>query len=261
MTASTVKDLSDLAGKVAMVTGGGTGIGAAIVEHLALLGARVACVYNKSRVSADALAAKLAEQGKAILTVKMDVSREDEVRSGIDEIVRHFGSSIQILVNNAGDNINPTDVDQMEKELWDKVIGINLGGPFLCAKHCLPAMKSSRSGRIINITSISARTGGGPGSAHYVASKAGLEGFTRALAKEMAPFGVTVNGVAPGLIYTPIHERTNTPESLEKLRQMVPLARIGAAEETAGVVAFLACDAASYITGEIIAVNGGLRMD
>jgi 3-oxoacyl-[acyl-carrier protein] reductase len=226
-----------------------------------LLGARVACVYYKSCDAADALAAKLAEQGKTILTVRMDVSQEDEVRGGIHEIVRHFGSSIQILVNNAGDNINPTAVDQMEKVLWDKVIGINLGGAFLCAKHCLPAMKSSRSGRIINITSISARTGGGPGSAHYVASKAGLEGFTRALAKEMAPFGVTVNGVAPGLIYTSMHERTNTPESLEKLRQMVPLARIGVPEETARVVSFLASDAASYITGEVIAVNGGLRMD
>jgi 3-oxoacyl-[acyl-carrier protein] reductase len=254
-------EYSDFGGKVAMITGGGTGIGAAIVEHFAMFGARVACVYNKSRDSADALAARLIEEGKAVFTVKIDVSQEDEVRRGIDEVVQHFGSPVQILVNNAGDNISPTPVEQMDKALWDQVIGVNLGGAFLCAKHCIPAMKNCRRGRIINVTSISARTGGGPGSSHYVASKAGLEGLTRSLAKEIAPYGVTVNGVAPGLIYTPIHERTNTPESLDKLRQMVPLGRIGAAEETARVVCFLASDAASYITGEIIAVNGGMRMD
>jgi 3-oxoacyl-[acyl-carrier protein] reductase len=191
----------------------------------------------------------------------MNVTDEDEVRGRIEEIARYFGSPVDILVNNAGDNIAPTTVDKMEKSLWDLVIGINLTGAFLCSKHCIPSMKERKSGRIVNITSISARTGGGPGSAHYVASKAGLEGFTRSLAKEMAPFGVTVNGVAPGLIYTPIHERTNTPESLEKLRQMVPLLRIGVPEETAHVVSFLASEKASYVTGEIIAVNGGMRMD
>ena len=252
---------ANLEGKVALVTGGGTGIGAAIVERLAALRADVACAYNKSRASAEELAGKLTARGTSVFAVKMDVSSEAEVRTGIEAAVRHFGRPVDILVNNAGDNLQPTTVDRMDKELWDRVIAINLGGAFLCAKHCIPAMKERRSGRIVNITSISARTGGGPGSAHYVASKAGLEGFTRALAKEMAPFGVTVNGVAPGVIATPIHDRTNTPESLEKLRQTIPLARIGAPEEIARVVSFVASDDASYITGEIIAVNGGLRMD
>jgi len=152
-------------------------------------------------------------------------------------------------------------VESMDEALWRQVIGINLTGPFLCAKYVIPGMKALGGGRIINITSISARTGGGPGSAHYVASKAGLEGFTRALAKELAPFNITVNGIAPGVIYTPIHERTNTPESLERLRQNIPLARLGKADEVAQVVAFLASEAGSFITGEIIAVNGGMRMD
>ena len=118
----------DLQGKVALVTGGGTGIGAAIVERLALLGADVTCAYNKSRASAEALAEKLAGLGRTILPVKIDVSSEADVSNGIDAIARHFGSSVGILVNNAGDNINPTSVDKMEKELWDQVIGINLGG-------------------------------------------------------------------------------------------------------------------------------------
>jgi len=161
----------------------------------------------------------------------------------------------------AGDNIDPQPVESMTEELWDQVIGINLTGPFLLAKYCIPGMKTLGGGRIINVTSISARTGGGPGSAHYVASKAGLEGFTRSLAKELAPFNITVNGVAPGLVYTPIHERINTPESLERLRQTIPLLRISRADEVARVVTFLASEDASFMTGEIVAVNGGMRMN
>jgi 3-oxoacyl-[acyl-carrier protein] reductase len=124
-----------------------------------------------------------------------------------------------------------------------------------------PWYENPQRGRIINITSISARSGGGPGAAPYAAGKAGLEALTRAMAKELAPFNITVNAVAPEVIDTAIHERFNTPESLEKLRQIIPLARLGLPEEVARVVAFLASDDASYITGETIAVNGGLRMD
>jgi 3-oxoacyl-[acyl-carrier protein] reductase len=248
-------------GKLAMVTGGATGIGAAIVERLALLGADVACCYNKSQAGAQALAEKLGRAGREISIVKMDVSNHQQVKDGVESIIVRYGRPIQILVNNAGDNINPTPLEAMDEALWNKVIGINLTGPFLCAKYCIPGMKTLGGGRIINVTSISARTGGGPGSAHYVASKAGLEGLTRSLAKELAPFNITVNGVAPGLVYTPIHERTNTPESLERLRQTIPLLRIGAADEVARVVAFLASEDASFVTGEIVAVNGGMRMD
>ena len=212
-------------GKLAMVTGGATGIGAAIVERLALLGADVACCYNKSHTHAQALATKLGGAGRGISIVKMDVSNYQEVRDGVESIIARYGRPIHILVNNAGDNINPTPVEAMDEALWDKVIGINLTGPFLCAKYCIPGMKTLGGGRIINVTSISARTGGGPGSAHYVASKAGLEGLTRSLAKELAPFNITVNGVAPGVVYTPIHERTNTPESLERLRQTIQIGR------------------------------------
>jgi 3-oxoacyl-[acyl-carrier protein] reductase len=248
-------------GKLAMVTGGATGIGAAIVERLALLGADVACCYNKSQAGAQALAEKLGRAGREISIVKMDVSNHQQVKDGVESIIVRYGRPIHILVNNAGDNINPTPLEAMDEALWNQVIGINLTGPFLCAKYCIPGMKTLGGGRIINVTSISARTGGGPGSAHYVASKAGLEGLTRSLAKELAPFNITVNGVAPGLVYTPIHERTNTPESLERLRQTIPLLRIGAADEVARVVSFLASEDASFVTGEIVAVNGGMRMD
>ncbi|HUW12968.1 MAG TPA: 3-oxoacyl-ACP reductase family protein [Anaerolineae bacterium] len=248
-------------GSLALVTGGATGIGAAIVERLAMQGADVACCYNKSRAKADALADRLTTQATKVWPVQADVSEGEQVKAAVEAAVDHFGRSIRILVNNAGDNIDPTPVVTMDEALWHRVIGINLTGPFLLAKHCIPGMKALGGGRIINISSISARSGGGPGSAHYVASKAGLEGLTRSLAKELAPFNITVNGVAPGLIYTPIHERTNTPESLERLRQAIPLLRIGNVDEVAGVVAFLASDDASFMTGEIVAVNGGMRMD
>jgi 3-oxoacyl-[acyl-carrier protein] reductase len=224
-------------------------------------GALVACCYNKSRAGAEALAARLEARGKHILLAQVDVTDSRQVQAGVESVVAHFGGPITILVNNAGDNINPTPLDQMEEATWDLVIAINLRGIFLCSKYCIPGMKAVGWGRIINVSSISARTGGGPGSAHYVASKGGVDALTRSMAKELAPYKVTVNGIAPGVIYTPLHERTNTPEALEKLRQAIPLGRLGQPEDVAGCVAFLASDDAAYITGEIIAINGGLRMD
>jgi len=249
------------AGQVVMITGGATGLGAAMVGRFAMLGADVACCFNKSRAGAEALAAKLREMGKEILLVQVNVADSTQVREAVAAITAHFGRPVSILVSNAGDNINPAPIDEMDEETWDRVIDVNLKGAFLCAKYCIPAMKAARAGRIINITSISGRSGGGPGGAHYAASKGGLEAFTRALAKELAPFGVTANGVAPGVVYTPLHERTNTPESLERLRQNIPLLRLGAPVDVAALVTFLASPEAGYITGENIAVNGGLRMD
>jgi 3-oxoacyl-[acyl-carrier protein] reductase len=247
--------------KIALVTGGATGIGAAIVERLAADGASVACCYNKSRAAAEALAQRLAAQGEQIFLTRMDVSKSSEVKAGVEGICRHYGAPITILVNCAGDQIATAPVETMAEDLWDLVLATNLKGAFLCAKYCIPGMKTATGGRIINISSISARSGGGPGAAHYAASKAGLEALTRALAKELAPSAITVNAVAPGVIYTAIHERFNTPESLERLRLTIPLARIGIPADVAGVVSFLASGDASYITGEIIAVNGGQRMD
>lgn len=248
-------------GRIVFITGGATGIGAAIVEQFATLGARVACCYHTSRAGAETLAEKLRARGLEIFLVQADVAAADEVQAAVDASAHHFGQPAGILVNNAGDSVGPATVDTMDEALWRRVIEINLTGPFLCARACIPGMKTLGGGRIINITSISARTGGGPGSVPYVAGKAGLEGFTRALAKEVAPFKITVNGTAPGIIDTTLLQRMNSPERLEQLRQTVPLLRIGDAEEIARVVTFVASDAAAYITGEIIAVNGGMRMD
>jgi NAD(P)-dependent dehydrogenase (short-subunit alcohol dehydrogenase family) len=246
---------------VAMVTGGATGIGAAIVERLASEGIAVACCYNRSRAAAESLAERMRPKGTDIFLSKVDVSDGREVSATVESIAKHYGRPISILINNAGDIIESAPIEAMEEGLWDAVMDVNLRGAFLCAKHCIPGMKQARAGRIVNVSSISARSGGGPGAAHYAASKGGVEAFTRALAKELAPFRITANAVSPGVIDTPIHQRHNTPEGLERLRQLIPLQRIGLAEEVAGVVAFLVSADAAYITGEVIAVNGGMRMD
>ena len=247
---------------VVMVTGGATGIGAAVVERFARAGHMIACCYNKSREPAQALKTRLAQEGKEILIVKLDVGQSSEVSAGVGQIASHFGKPITVLVNNAGDVVKSAPIEEMAEELWDLVIDVNLKGSFLCAKHCIPGMRDAGWGRIINVSSISARSGGAVGAAHYAASKAGLESLTRSLAKEVGPLNITtVNAVSPGVVLTPIHERHNTPESLERLRQLVPLQRLGLPEEVASVVEFLASDASSYVTGAILPINGGMRMD
>jgi 3-oxoacyl-[acyl-carrier protein] reductase len=253
--------MSTLSGRVALVTGGATGLGAAIVERLASLDAHVACAYNTSRTDAEALAEKLNGLGKSVFPVKLDVTKNQQVEAVVRNVSQHFGQPIHILVNNAGDAIGLAPVETMDVEVWKKVIAVNLTGAFLCAKHCIPGMKSAGFGRIINMSSVSARTGAGPGYAHYTASKGGVESLTRTLAKELGPFKITVNAVAPGLIHTRLLHRLNTPESLERQRRMMPLERIGLPEDVATVVAFLASEDAAYITGDVIPVNGGMRFD
>jgi len=253
--------MGKLDGKIAMVTGGATGLGSAIVERLAYDGAKVACCYNKSAEKAGALVEKLEKKGGNVFLVRMNLLEDSQIKAAVDSVCLHFGHHIDILVNNAGDVMNSAPVDQMDIETWDTVLGINLRGTFLCCKYCLSAMKAAKSGRIINMSSISARSGGGPGASHYAASKGGIDAFTRALAKECGPYNITVNAVAPGVVYTPMHERTNTPETLEKLRLTIPMLRLGVPEEVAGVVSFLCSEDAAYVNGAIIPVNGGMRMD
>jgi len=253
--------MSGLNGKLAFVTGGATGIGAAIVERLAEDGYMVSLCYNKSEDKANKLIEKLETNGKKIFMVRMNLLVASEVKEGIQVIQEYFGQHIDILVNNAGDVFNGAPIDEITEESWDTIIGINLRGTFLCCKYCLSGMKTAKSGRIINMSSISARSGGGQGAAHYVASKGGIEAFTRALAKECGPYNITANAVSPGVVYTPLHERINTPESLEKICHLIPMQKLGVPAEVAGVVAFLCSEDARYINGAIIPVNGGMRMD
>jgi 3-oxoacyl-[acyl-carrier protein] reductase len=247
----------DLTGKIALVTGGAKGIGRALALALAENNATVVVNY----CSSDKAAKEMVNAVPNIkLAVRADVSIPEEVEKMMAQIKNEVGD-IDILVNNAGTQLALSCVEEMPVELWKKVFDINLTSCMVCSKLAIPGMKKKGWGRIINISSISARSGGGPGGTHYASSKGAMTAFTKGLAKELGAAGITVNAIAPGVILTEIHEKFSTKENLENLRKMTPLARHGQPEDIAGAVLFLASDSAAFVTGETVSVNGGLRMD
>jgi 3-oxoacyl-[acyl-carrier protein] reductase len=243
-----------LAGRVAVVTGGSRGIGAAVARALASAGAAVAVCARNGDAAAAAAAAIAAEGGQAI-GLAADVSRAADADRIVSACVDRFGR-LDILVNNAGITRDGLAL-RMKDEDWQDVLAVNLSGAFYCARAALRAiLKQRQSGRIINIGSVVGSMGN-PGQVNYVASKAGLVGLTKALAKEVASRGVTVNAVAPGFIETDM--TAGLPDAVkDAYRGQIPLGRFGSTAEVAAVVAFLASDAAAYVTGQVIHVNGGL---
>src|SRR5207253_2622081 len=167
---------------------------------------------------------------------------------------------VNILVNNAGSLVERLKILELAEERWDEVIALNLKSAFLCCRAVAGSMMERRAGAIINVSSIAGRNGGALGSIHYSAAKGGLITFTKGLAKELAPYGVRVNAVSPGVIETPFHEQFSTPEAMRAYANGIPLGRVGKAEEVAQVITFLASEAASYLAGETIEINGGMLM-
>lgn len=251
----------NLKGKLALVTGASKGIGRAIALCLAENGADVLVNYCRSEKEAIEVVSQIRDFGIKSFALQADVGLKQDVERMFREAREKIGRTIDILVNNAGTQVALSTIELMDLELWNRVLAINLNGALLCCQQAISGMKEKRWGRIINITSISGRTGGGPGGVHYASSKGALAAFTKGLAKELGPSGITVNAVAPGVILTEMHEKFSTKKNLEFLRTQIPLGRLGLPEEVAGAVIFLASDAAAYITGETISVNGGLRMD
>ena len=243
-----------LDGKIALVTGGSRGIGAAICRALARMGAFVHINYFGSQEAAqEVLDSIQAEGGKGAL-LRFDVADGAAVQEALDVVVEEHGP-IQILVNNAGIT-RDTLAARMKEEEWDRVLAVNLKGAFNCTKAALRPMMKARWGRIINIGSVVGSMGNA-GQVNYAAAKAGLEGFSKSLAREVAPRGITVNVVAPGFIDTAM--TAGLPEKIkEQLLGQIPMGRMGSPDEVASVVAFLASEAASYITGHVLHVNGGL---
>jgi len=243
-----------LQGRVALVTGGSRGIGAAVAQALASAGAALA-VCARNGEAAAATAAAIVAQGGQAFGAAADVSRAADAERVVASCVERFGR-LDILVNNAGITRDGL-VLRMKDEDWSDVLAVNLNGAFYCARAALRAiLKQKQSGRIINVGSVVGSTGN-PGQANYVASKAGLVGLTKALSKEVASRGVTVNAVAPGFIETDM--TAGLPAAAkDAYRAQIPLGRFGTAAEVAAVVAFLASDAAAYITGQVIHVNGGM---
>lgn len=246
----------DLSGRTAVVTGGSRGIGRAIVLRLATQGADVAFSYRGNAAAAEATATEVRALGRTALPVNADVCQPESAETLIKEALAALGK-VDILVNNAG--ITRDDlIMRMGIDAWREVLETNLFGAFYTLKAVTRPMLKARSGRIVNITSVSGQAGQ-MGQANYSSAKAGLIGLTKAAARELASRGITVNAVAPGFVLTELTQ--DLPEALQaQITERTPLGRFGTPQEIADAVAFLASDEAGYITGQVLAVDGGLVM-
>jgi 3-oxoacyl-[acyl-carrier protein] reductase len=244
----------DLGGKVALVTGASRGIGAVVACRLAKAGAKVGVNFHASSELATVVVDGINKDGGEAFLVGGDVSEEEKAQSVIKNLVEHYGT-IDILVNNAGITKDQLLI-RMKPEDFDSVINVNLRGAFLCTKYAMTHMIRQRSGRVINMSSVVGLSGN-PGQANYAAAKAGLVGLTKAVAREVASRNVTVNALAPGYITTAMVDEL-TEETQEKILTTIPMGRFGTPEDVAEAVIFLASDGASYITGQVLTIDGGM---
>lgn len=242
-------------GQVALVTGSSRGIGKSIAERLARRGADVV-IADVNLEDAQSTADAIAKNGVRAMAVKLDVSRSEDAAKSFEETIKRLGR-LDILVNNAGITRDSLLL-RMKEEDWDAVINVNLKGVFLCSKEAVKIMSKQRYGRIINIASVVAFIGN-PGQANYSASKAGIVGLTKTVAKEYASRGITSNAVAPGFITTAMTDALQEHVK-EEMKKAIPIARFGTVDDVANAVVFLASPDSGYITGQVIHVNGGMYM-
>jgi 3-oxoacyl-[acyl-carrier protein] reductase len=247
----------DLTGRIALVTGSSRGIGAGIARVLAAYGADVAVNYVNGRDQAESVAAEIEAVGRRAYVVQADVTDRSAVERMLNEAEQALGP-IDILVNNAGNNKLKSIMD-IAPEDWDWTLNLNLKSYFLCSKAVLPGMIARKHGHIINITSISGQRGGLSCDVDYSAAKAGIMGFTRALARWAAPQGVLVNAIAPGYFDTG-WEQNSDPERIKRLVDSIPLKRFGKVDEIGEIAAFLCGPGGNYIVGEVITANGGVHI-
>jgi len=245
-----------LAGRVALVTGGSRGIGKAIVWALAREGARVAFVYRSSQAAAEAFVAELELDQHTVAAYQADVRDKSAVDRVVEQVIDQW-DQIDILVNNAG-VIHDGLLATMSSEQWQDVIDTNLNSVFNFCQAVTRPMMSARYGRIVNLSSVAANTGN-PGQSNYAASKGGIEGFTRCIATELARRGITVNAVAPGFVETDMTEAVRNAAG-DQIKKQIPARRLGQPEDIAHAVSFLVSDEASYVTGQVLKVDGGLTL-
>jgi NAD(P)-dependent dehydrogenase (short-subunit alcohol dehydrogenase family) len=245
---------------VALVTGASSGIGQATARELAKKGYAVGVHYFHNEEGGQETIRQIrAAQGHAI-RVKADVRLRAEVESMVETVRKELGH-IDLLVNNAGSLVARVPLLEMTEEHWNEVFKLNVNSVFYCTQAVVRTMVQQNKGVIINVSSIAARNGGGPGAVAYAAAKGAILTFTKGLARELAPYGIRVNGVAPGVILTPFHDRFTNEAQMKRMVETIPLKSAGTPEEIASVIAFLASDEARYLTGETVEVNGGLWMD
>ncbi len=242
--------------KNAVVTGSSTGIGRAVALKFAESGANVVVHYYRFAEKAEELAETIRKMGRKAVAVQADLGVTADVEKLISTAADFFEERIDILVNNAGTLIQRTAFSEASEEYWDRLMSINFKSVFLCSQKVLPYMP--QGSRIINISSVAARTGGGPGSVIYAASKGGINTLTMGMAKELIGKGIWVNAIAPGVITTPFHEKFTPPEVRQGFLQNIPVRREGTPEEIASVAVFLASRYSDYMVGAVVDVNGGL---
>jgi 3-oxoacyl-[acyl-carrier protein] reductase len=251
----------NLTGKVVLLTGASTGIGAAAALAFARAGCRLALHYNASASEAESVATAARAFGAEVLLVRGDLLDTATVPRIVDETLAHFGR-IDVLVNNAGGMLGRKSIDEYTEAHLQAVLTLNVTQVVLFVHHVVPAMRRQGGGVIINVSSIAARTGGAGGAILYGAAKGFISTATHGWARELAPDGIRVNAVSPGVITTPFHDRYSTPEQLDAMRRTIPQQRLGTAEECAGTFLYLASDTLSgYVTGQVVEVNGGQYMN
>ena len=249
----------DLTGRVALVTGASSGIGAATAKVLAELGARVAIGYHQNEAGAEEVERHIVQRGGKAIRIRADARVAADIRELVNVSTSELGP-IDILINNAGSLIERMRLVEQTEERWDEVMNLNLKSAMLCSQAVAQSMIERKTGAIVNVASIAGRNGGGLGAAAYSVAKGGLITFTKSVAKELAPHGIRVNAVSPGVIDTPFHQVFSTPEMIRNFVATIPLGRVGTPDECARVIAFLASDAASYVVGETVEINGGQLM-
>ncbi|MET3698584.1 3-oxoacyl-[acyl-carrier protein] reductase [Bacillus oleivorans] len=246
--------------KVVLVTGGSTGIGAAIAKGFGAAGAKVAVHYLTNEEKANQVVSSIKEMGADAISVRADMTSASDVKNLYSVILQHYGR-VDILINNAGSMVERCPFENLSEEVWDQVYNINVKSIFLSTKEAVPIMKKQGGGVVINTASVAARNGGGPGAIHYASAKGAVMTLTKGLAKELLPYHIRVNGINPGVISTPFHEKFSPDKVRDQFLKGIPMGREGTPEEIAGAVLFLASDYASYICGEHIEINGGQWMD
>ena len=251
---------AELVDTLALVTGASGGIGRAAALELGRRGADVAVHYHRNEKGASETAQQVEALGRKAATFTGDLSRRDEATALVAAVVARFGR-IDLLVNNAGDLVERKPLREMPEALWRQVIDLNLTSVFFVTQAAVPGMIERKRGAIVNVTSVAAHNGGGPGALAYAASKGGLMSLTKAMAKELAPLGIRVNSVSPGLIgQTAFHARFTAPEAFAAVEKTIPIGRAGTPEEVGRVIAFLCGPDSAYLVGETIEVNGGMLM-